>query len=263
VSTPAGPPGARRAGLAAAATSSSFSLADAVGGPRGVLEAVLPGVAFIAVLTATGDLQPALAVALAGSGIVLLTRLLARKPLMPAVSGAVGVGVCALAALRTGDAADYYAPGLLINLVYATVLALSTVRWPRTGPVPVIGLVVGGLRGEGLSWRADPAMVSLYRRLTWMWVALFVLRLAVQLPLYLADLVPALAVARLTMGLPLFAAAVWLTWLALRRAPRAAGTPSEASSDPVAGEVVGEVADERVSPPGPGGPGGPPRSRRP
>ena len=59
------------------------------------------------------------------------------------------------------------------------------------------------------------------------WSALFLLRLAVQLPLYLAGAVVALGVARTAMGLPLFALGLWLTWLMVRRPaapPAAAGT---------------------------------------
>ncbi|SDQ50094.1 DUF3159 domain-containing protein [Quadrisphaera sp. DSM 44207] len=249
------------------ATRPSFSLADAVGGPRGVLEAVLPGVAFIAVLTLAQDLRTALVVALAGSGVLLLARLLARLPVAPALSGAAGVGVCALAALRTGEAADYYAPGLVVNLVYAAVLALSTVRWPGIGTLPVVGLVVGALRGEGLAWRSDPARTSLYRRLTWLWVALFTARLAVQLPLYLAGLVGALAVARLGMGLPLFAAAAWLTWLALRRAEARQPVQQPVQQQPVQQQPVQQQpvqgsAQKPLRPPAPGAPAAPPRSPR-
>ena len=45
------------------------------------------------------------------------------------------------------------------------------------------------------------------------------LRLAVQLPLYLAGGLTALGVARIAMGIPLFAVGIWLSWLILR--PRA------------------------------------------
>jgi hypothetical protein len=43
------------------------------------------------------------------------------------------------------------------------------------------------------------------------------LRLLVQLPLYLADAVVALGVARTAMGLPLFALGLWLTYLLVHR----------------------------------------------
>ena len=47
---------------------------------------------------------------------------------------------------------------------------------------------------------------------------MFTARLGVQLPLYFADETGALGVARLVMGVPLFALAVLFTWLLLSRA---------------------------------------------
>jgi hypothetical protein len=67
-----------------------------------------------------------------------------------------------------------------------------------------------------MSWRDDPGAVRSYSRASWIWVALFSLRLAVQLPLYLASALTALGVARIAMGIPLFAIGIWLSWLVLR-----------------------------------------------
>ena len=53
-------------------------------------------------------------------------------------------------------------------------------------------------------------------RASLLWAALFGLRLAVQLPLYLAGAVVALGVARTAMGLPLFALGLWLTYRLVR-----------------------------------------------
>ncbi len=218
---PARPPapsaGAGR-GLARAATGDRFSVSAAVGGPRGVAEAVVPGLAFVTVFTLTRDLRLALVVALAGAGVAVLARLLARLPLAPALAGAVGVGVCAFSASRTGNAADFYLPGFWINAVYGAVLLLSTVPWPRVGAWPVVGLLVGPFTA-GPGWRSDRRRLGLYQRLTWAFAALFAARLAVQLPLYAADQVVALGVARLVMGLPLFAVLAWVAWASLRRLP--------------------------------------------
>lgn len=223
-------------GLGRAATRQDFSVADAVGGPRGLAEAVVPGIAFVAAYTLTSDVRLSVLVALACAAAAVVARLVARLPLAPAVSGAVGVGICALTALRTGDAADFYSFGLLINLAYAVVLAVSTARWPRMGPFPAgawpaVGLVVGAARGEGLAWRGDAAVVRVHRRLTWLWVGLFATRLVVEVPLYEAGAVAALGVARLVLGLPLFAVAVWLTWRVVRRLPPAAA-PAGAAAPP-------------------------------
>ena len=217
----AGPERARpeRSGLAGA-SSADFSLGSAVGGVRGVAEAALPTLAFVVVYTATQDLRTAVVVALVVSALALAARALSRTPLGPALAGAAGVAISAVLAARTGRAEDFYLPGLLVNAGYAVVMAASTARWPRVGPVPVVGLVVGPLR-DGPAWRTDPARLGLYRRLTWVFVAVFLLRLAVEVPLWLAGAVVALGVVKLVAGLPLFAVAVWVCWAALRRVPPA------------------------------------------
>jgi hypothetical protein len=51
---------------------------------------------------------------------------------------------------------------------------------------------------------------------TLLWVGLFAARLLVQYPLYLVNNLGALGVARLIMGLPLYAAVLWLNWLLVR-----------------------------------------------
>jgi hypothetical protein len=84
-------------------------------------------------------------------------------------------------------------------------------------------VIVGALDGEGNSWRGDPVRTRLFALATWVWVVLFSLRLAVQLPLYLAGEVVALGVARTAMGLPLFALGLWITWRLVHRP--AADTP--------------------------------------
>ena len=53
-----------------------------------------------------------------------------------------------------------------------------------------------------MEWRKDPGRVRRYSLASWIWVGLFSLRLAVQLPLYLADALTALGVARIAMGVP-------------------------------------------------------------
>jgi len=225
----------RRGGLAQAA-GEEFSVAQTVGGPRGVVEAVLPGLLFVSWFTVTRDLQSSLVAALGAAALLVVARVVTRSSPMQAVSGLVGVGICAYAASRTGDAADFYVPGLLLNIGYAVLYAASTLRYPRVGripawgPYPVIGLMVGPLTGEGLAWRQEPRRLRVYRQVTWLWVGMFLLRLAVQVPLYTAGAVGALGVARLVMGIPLFALTAWVTWMMLRRVPAATPAPQERSA---------------------------------
>ncbi|MDT0164357.1 DUF3159 domain-containing protein [Actinotalea sp. AC32] len=188
-----------------------FSLVDAVGGVRGLVESVLPGLVFVVVFVATRDLVPSLvAASVAALGAVVL-RLAQRTPVTQALSGVLGIAVGVVWALTTGRAEDFFAGGLLVNVAYLVGTAVSAlVGWP------VVGVLVALLRGETMRWRTDPELSGLRRRYawaTWLWAAMFALRLVVQVPFYLAGDVASLGTAKLAMGLPLFAVVLWLTWL--------------------------------------------------
>lgn len=189
----------------------------AIGGWRGLIEALLPGALFLIVLIATNQLGIALVSALAVTVVFTAVRLIQRQSLVQAVSGLIGVGICALFANTTGQARDYYTPGFFINAVYGLVLLISiALRWP------ILGVVFGYIRGEGTGWRAEPVRMKAYRLATGFVVVMFAARLAVQIPLYLADDVAALGIARLVMGVPLYAMVLWLAWMVSR--PQAAQT---------------------------------------
>jgi hypothetical protein len=131
------------------------------------------------------------------------------------------VGFAAFIATRSGKAENFFLPGLLANAAYASAFLISlAVRRP------LVGIIVTKLDGEDGRWREDPRRMRAFARATWMWAGLFLLRLLIQLPLYLAGAVVALGVARTALGLPVFGLGLWLTWLLVRRSriPAAAAT---------------------------------------
>ena len=76
-------------------------------------------------------------------------------------------------------------------------------------------------------WRRDPTLLKRYTIASWIWVAMFALRLVVQVPLFRGDAVGWLATARLVMGVPLWGLVLWLTWAVVRGAHASAEvTPS-------------------------------------
>ena len=85
---------------------------------------------------------------------------------------------------------------------------------------PLIG-VISGLLVSDPQWRADRAKRTLATIATVLWVGLFGARLVVQVPLFLQGAVAELAIARLVMGLPLYALVLWLSWLLMRSVYRA------------------------------------------
>ncbi len=137
-------------------------------------------------------------------------RLVRRETLLYAFAGFAGVALSAFIADRTGRAEDFFLPGLLLNAAYAGAYLIS-IMIRR----PLLGVLLAPILGEGKTWRQDPERLRLYTRASWIWVGVFALRLAVQLPLYLADAVLALGIAKTAMGLPIFLVAGWLTYLIL------------------------------------------------
>ena len=187
-------------------------LLSELGGPQGIADSSIPGLAFVIVYTIFGnDIQLSSVVALALGAVIAGVRMIRGEQLRFALSGFVGVAIAAFIASRSGKAEDFFLPGLLFNAGYALVYLVSIIiRWP------LIGVLVGPLIGDGMAWRQDPEKVALYSRASWIWFAMFILRLAVQLPLYLAGSVVALGVAKTAMGLPIFALTLWLTYLLLK-----------------------------------------------
>lgn len=212
---------ARRAGIDPAAESSAGSVVwAAMGGWRGIVEAVLPGLVFIVAWTLTLDpetgeanLPLSLGLSVGLAVVFTLVRLAQRGPAGAAFGGLVATGAAAALALLTGRGEDNFVPGLVTNGVYGTALLVSAlVGWS------LIGLAAGFLMNGGTAWRADPRKRRVFFWLAIGWAGLFYLRLAVQLPLYLAGEVALLGTLKLVMGLPLFAPLLAVTWIAVRAA---------------------------------------------
>ena len=179
----------------------------ALGGWRGVVESLLPATLFLVVFVVTKQLTSALTASLVTSGVLTVARLVQRSKLVPALSGVVGVAVCAWSAHSTGDANAFYVPGFFVSGGYLLASLISiALRWP------LFGLLFGFIRDEGVRWREKPARLKSYILATWIFVALLGLRLVVQLPLYFAGATEALGVTRLVMGVPLYALTLWVAW---------------------------------------------------
>ncbi|MDS2171969.1 DUF3159 domain-containing protein [Nesterenkonia sp. CL21] len=189
----------------------SLDVMSSIGGVRGLVEASLPAAAFLTVFVITEDLLISSIVAVLMGLIFTVARLAQRGPLVQSLSGLAVIVLCAVVAQQTGEARDFYLWGFVTNAAYIAGFALSVaVRWP------FLGILFGFIRGEGVAWRQDHARRRRYALATWIVTGVLALRLAVQLPLYLADAVVALGTARLVMGLPLYALALWVGWMITR-----------------------------------------------
>ena len=117
------------------------------------------------------------------------------------VAGAVfATAIAAFFAVRSGRAEAAFLPGILTNAAFLALTLLSVAtRWPA------VGFIVGAgdprAQEDPFAWRRDRGMVRVCTRLTWVLVAVYAVRLAIMVPLYLAADVAWLGVAKIALGL--------------------------------------------------------------
>lgn len=190
------------------------SILAAFGGKRGLFETGLPSVVFIIVYTATTSLNPSLWSAVAVAAVLTVVRLVQKDKLQHALGGLFGVIVCVLFAKYTGQAKNFYLPGVLLNVGEAILFTVSAlVRWP------IAGVVLGPITGEMTSWREHPERLKAFTVATWLLAAMFALRVAIEVPLYLGNQITALGAAKVVLGYPLYIGVLFVCWRIIRRVP--------------------------------------------
>jgi hypothetical protein len=203
-------------------------LSQSLGGPRGMLEAALPFVAFTVAWMVGRELYPALGAAVATAVILAVVRLVQRQSIRYVATAVVPTAIAAIIALRTGRAEDVFLPGILYNGALA-LLSLFTVAVRR----PLVGFVIGAAVGDPTGWAQDRGLVRMTTKLTLVLAVPYLLRFAIQLPLFLAGQVVLLGVAKVVLGWPLLIAALAVIGLMLSKGK----TPIEES-------VLGDAAEE-------------------
>ena len=128
------------------------------GGIRGLVYTALPVTTFAVVSPAAG-LIPAIVAALSAAAAVLAWQVLRRESTRPAVLGFAGVGVCAAFAYVTGQAKDFYLPGIWMYLVMAIVFTTSVLIRR-----PLVGVVWARVTGRDDTWRRVPRVRLALRR---------------------------------------------------------------------------------------------------
>jgi hypothetical protein len=190
------------------------SLTELLGGARGAVDATAAPAAFVvgwllADRSVGAGAVAAVIVAAATAG----WRLRRGEPARAVLVGLLVVALSAAVAVRTGRAADFFLVQLAMNAASALAWTVSIVlRWP------LLGVVVGAVLGQRATWRHDPVLLGAYARASWVWVSQYVLRVAVFVPLWWADQVVALGLARIVLSWPLVAGCLAVSWWALRRA---------------------------------------------
>jgi hypothetical protein len=194
-------------------TQKSLSLFSAVGGWRTVAESVVSRALFLIAYLLTGQVLTSALVAVGGVFVFVVLRLCTARKVWQPVIGLLVVGVSALLAGSTGHAVDFYLTAVLLQAGGGVLFLVSIlVRWP------VIGLVMGTVRGDRLAWRHDHRQRRRYYLCTAVFLAKFAIATAVLVPLYLAGTVIPLGIAATLLGgAPAAGVCVYLCWRILRK----------------------------------------------
>jgi len=191
---------------------SGAAIIASIGGVRGMVESILPSLVFLVVFLLSEDVLLSALIPVGVAVLFIIIRVATKLPISPAVTGAVGVGITAALAIITGRAENNFVVGILTNAAYLLAMLVSLVLRR-----PLIGVIVGLLMGErAANWRQEPRRYRVLTLVTWIWVALFGIRLVIEVPLYLASNVTGLGLAKLILGVPLYAVVLWVTWLLVR-----------------------------------------------
>ncbi|RZU49598.1 uncharacterized protein DUF3159 [Krasilnikovia cinnamomea] len=207
----------------------SEQIADQLGGMRGLIESSVPVLAFVLLnfivgLDAFGlpeDSRTGLYIAIGGAVgtavVIAIYRLARREPIRHAINGLIGIALGAYLAARSGQAKDFYLPGILITLGQAALLLLST-AFRR----PIIGYVWAVMANKGKhDWLENKRLLGTFQWLTVAWAVSLIVRGGVQALLYWLDRPDLLGVARIFLSWPIYAGMLALTVWAVRRATRA------------------------------------------
>lgn len=185
------------------------------GGVSGLVYSSVPVTVFAAT-SALLDLETAIVAAFAVAALVLLWQLLRRESIRPALFGFGGVALGAGWAFVTGQAKDFYLPGIWMYLLLAIVFTVSVLIRR-----PLVGVGWAWVTGRDDSWRRDRRVRLIFDLVTAMMALVSWARFFVQYYLYDTDQAGLLAVARIAMGWPVFVVTSTVIYLAIRTAIRA------------------------------------------
>ena len=197
-------------------------VAKLIGGRRGIIDGALPPIVFVATNALSGlvaDRSTSLSLAASASAglaaVLVLVRLIRRESLRQAAQGLAGLAVAVGFAVWSGEARDFFLPGMYVDAVYGLAFAASALVGR-----PLVGVIYGVLFQTSGTWRHNPRLKRIFTLATLGWSAVYSVRTGVQVLLYDADRPELLALAKLLLGWPLTVTVVVLTLAAVRRVER-------------------------------------------
>ena len=191
-------------------------LSSALGGARGSFETALPTVAFVVAWAFTHEITIAVGASVAIVLALLVVRLATRQTPRYVLAAVFATAIAAFFALRSGKAEAAFLPGILTSAAWGVASLLSVlVRWP------IVGFMVAAgdpkLAEDPTAWRRDRGLVAVCQRLTMVLVMLYVVRVVIMFPLYLAGQVTLLGVAKVALGWPAYLCALAIMGMILVR----------------------------------------------
>lgn len=183
-------------------------------------DGVLSPLVFVAVNAFVGLQAAIVAASVVAIGIVLV-RLATGRPLRYAMSGVFGTAIAIAVTARSGRAESYFLPGIVSGAAttLALVISLAVKR-------PLVAYASWATRGWPLGWFWHDRVRPAYTAVTWIWVAFFGARTAVQAVLYLDGNVTTLGAVRIATGWPGLLGLLIATYIVGRKRLEALGGPS-------------------------------------
>ena len=203
--------------------SMSEQISEQLGGVRGLIESSLPVLIFVMLNVILGDTvvglekRTALYWAIGGAVFSALAigafRLARKQPVRHAVNGLFGIAIGAFLAWRTGNAEDFYLPGILLTFAQAAALLISVMVRK-----PIIGYVWGIMANKGQQdWFGNARLFKTFQWLTLVWVVSLSLRAGIQFVLWQMGEANALGIVRILISWPIYAATFAFTAWAIHR----------------------------------------------
>jgi hypothetical protein len=190
---------------------------ERTGGLTGLLQSSLPPTVLV-ITNSWWGLYPAIAAAVVTGVLVTLVRAVRRQSLRPAFGGFVGVAVSGFLAARSGAARDFFLADIWWYCLASSVLVVSILLRR-----PLVGVLWSAMQGVGMWWRHDRPSLRRYDVATAVLAAVFAARFAVLQRLYENNEIGWLAVSKIAMNYPLWAAALVVIVWAVRGADHRLG----------------------------------------
>lgn len=188
------------------ARSAGTDIKELFGGPRDWIDASLPPAVAMLGYFAFG-LKAAIWAAAITQVVIVGIRLVRRETLRHAFSGAFGVAISLTFAVKMHSIGGYFIPGIIINVAYGLVF-LGSVLFGY----PLVGVILKAFQSDKPEgWHDRPIVRRAYVEATLGWAAMFLVRAVVQETLRRLGLFGVLAVAKISMGYPLYLGVLALT----------------------------------------------------